>query len=142
MDLYRFFHPHHNPRLKAKRLRLQEISELELATKELLRALRRASLRINLSDSEESTENLFTCINALEIANISLNEMLDIYPEDTDLDLKDLLKERLSAPGWETWTRLVSERLQNIQEENLTPLHCENLNIENNSELKIEKIKT
>jgi hypothetical protein len=45
MDIYRYFHPHHNPRLRTTPIRLQELNELEEAARELRRAIERAGLR-------------------------------------------------------------------------------------------------
>ena len=45
MDLYRFFHPHHNPRLNNVPIRYAELSELLQATIELRKALERAQHR-------------------------------------------------------------------------------------------------
>ena len=45
MDLYRYFHPHHNPRLTHTPVRLQEIGELEQAATELKKAIKRAAVR-------------------------------------------------------------------------------------------------
>lgn len=50
MDLFRYFHPHHNPRLRSKALRAQELGELELAALELQRALERARVRTHAAE--------------------------------------------------------------------------------------------
>ena len=135
MDLYRFFHPHHNPRLRQKALRHQEISELELAAKELLLALKRASLRLNSTDSN-STENsayidlLEPAINATELATDFLGSLTEEFPEDKKSDFINLLKERKNAPGWEAWTRLLYERLFIIYKGNINN-DCSPLNTNN-----------
>jgi len=143
MDLYRFFHPHHNPRLRQKSLRLQEISELELAAKELLRALNRASLRMSSSQTEISTQLLDSAADSVELAHEFLKNLVEIYPEDTIIDLRTLLEERKSSAGWEAWTNLLTERLKSYSDQMCYPLHCnpEEINEENPSETSIIKIK-
>ncbi len=117
MDLYRYFHPHHNPRLRKSKLRLQELNELKLATKELGNALKRAQVRVeNQSEnlgaaSDYFNNNLGIAIEALELSLSTLDEVVDAYPEDTDQDMLDMLTEREMAPGWEAWSKLVSEKL-------------------------------
>src|SRR5690606_591277 len=100
MDLYRFFHPHHNPRLRRKQLRQQEISELELAARELLLALKRASLRLSSTENKGYLDLLDPAINATELAGDFLGSLSESYPEDKKEDFTDLLKERKNAPGW------------------------------------------
>ena len=46
MDIYRFFHPHHNPRLLTTPVRQLELVELEQAASELRKALARAQRRM------------------------------------------------------------------------------------------------
>lgn len=123
MDLFRFFHPHHNPRLKNKRLRLQELSELELAIKEIQRALVRANVRQTSSNATVASEYIKSSKEAIELALSLISQCIEEYPEDSDQDLYDLLSERKSAPGWEAWTRLLSEKLKSITDGSLTPIH-------------------
>ena len=49
MDLYRYFHPHYNPRLRNVGVRLQELGELEQAAMELHKAIERAEIRSEIS---------------------------------------------------------------------------------------------
>lgn len=154
MDLYRFFHPHHNPRLRQKRLRLQEISELELAAKELHRALKRASLRMsslnsNALDKQVVMQLLDSAADSVELSHEFLNNLSEIYPEDNFTDLKILLEERKSAPGWEAWTNLLTERLRSYTNQNCFPFHkisdepniLDEITEENPSDSSIIKIK-
>lgn len=123
MDLYRFFHPHHNPRLKNKPLRLQELSELELATKELQRALHRAIIRMETSNLDSLREILHSSHEAIDLAKNLISQCIEEYPEDSDEDMLSLLSERKSAPGWEAWTTLLSEKLKSISNSTITPIH-------------------
>ncbi len=154
MDLYRFFHPHHNPRLRQKGLRLQEISELEIAAKELHRALKRASLRMSSSESkisnpEISTQLLDSAADSVELAYEFLQNLTEAHPEDRISDLKNLLEERKSAAGWEAWTNLLTERLRSYNDPNCFPNHfkpedcgiMEEIGEENPSEPSIIKRK-
>ena len=134
MDLYRYFHPHHNPRLRKTPLRLQEVAELQQAAIELTRALKRAQIRMQrTSDSLE--EELDTSPNAplarlgtaIEAADVLVSELIEVTQQFDDDDLqtmRKLLNERQNAPGWETWTQLLSQRLS-LEEANseITPLN-------------------
>jgi hypothetical protein len=115
MDLYRFFHPHHNPRLRSKPLRLQELSELELAARELHRALGRANLRISSFDTPVPTDLMVASSDAVELACELLHQMVELYPEDSEEEMRTLLEERKSAPGWEAWCNLLTERLEMLK---------------------------
>lgn len=140
MDLYRFFHPHHNPRLRRKQLRHQEISELELAAKELLLALKRASLRLESTENKDYLDLLDPAINATELASDFLSSLSELYPEDKKVDFTDLLKERRNAPGWEAWTRLLYERLHIIYKGNInndcSPLNLNKEDLSTDSDIK------
>ncbi|HMO18969.1 MAG TPA: hypothetical protein PKA63_12970 [Oligoflexia bacterium] len=119
MDLYRFFHPHHNARLRKKPLRVQEVCELQLAARELLRALEAAALRIksiNRNTAEEylkkdSSILIDSSLNALELTVELLQHLIESLPEDSEKDMLELLKERENAPGWDAWRALLNERL-------------------------------
>lgn len=143
MDLYRFFHPHHNPRLRRKQLRQQEISELELAAKELLLALKRAALRLNSAEDKEYLDLLDPAIHSTELAGDFLSSLSEQYPEDKKEDFIDMLKERKNAPGWEAWTRLLYERLYIIYKGDISsdcnPLNSnkEDLFIDSNIKIKV-----
>ena len=115
MDIYRFFHPHHNPRLRSIKLRLQELTEISLAVKEIDRVLKRTKRR--LLHNETSLNLIEDTINAINLAYELLETNIRNYPEDTPEDLEQMLKERLQAPGWEAWCKLVESRLAYITSE-------------------------
>lgn len=115
MDLYRFFHPHHNPRLRNKPLRLQELSELELAARELHRALGRANLRLSSFDTPVPSDLMIAASDSIELASDLLHQMVELYPEDSEDDMRTLLEERKTAPGWEAWCNLLTERLEMLK---------------------------
>jgi hypothetical protein len=112
MDLYRYFHPHYNPRLKATPLRLQELGELEQAATELKRALERAKLRISQhSVGGIRTEHLDEILIAMNYVVESLGTLTNAHPGDDNETMAQLLRERADAPGWENWARLLKQRL-------------------------------
>lgn len=118
MDLFRYFHPHHHPRLRRVPLRLQELGELELGAKELHRALKRAQLRsenrFGLSSQvrpEISPERLAEIVSSLEFAINGLSALVHIHPGDSIEDIEHMIDERKSISGWENWSRIVKERL-------------------------------
>lgn len=113
MDLYRYFHPHHNPRLRATPLRIQELGELEQAATELARALERAALRSSLAPiGGISGEHLEQILEAARYIVDSLHLLTAAHPGDTVDEMTKLLDERANAPGWDTWARLVRQRLR------------------------------
>lgn len=110
MDLFRYFHPHHNPRLRKVPLRLQELGELELASKELHRALQRAQIRTEASNGDPESYN-----NILEAVNFvieSLSQLVRTHAGDSAEAVEQLIEERKNIPGWENWSRIVKERLE------------------------------
>lgn len=118
MDLFRYFHPHHHPRLRRVPLRLQELGELELAAKELSRALKRAQIRSEdrfnhhaFKKSEISPEKLAEIISSLDFASNKLMALIHLHPGDSVNDMERLIEERKSISGWENWSRIVKERL-------------------------------
>jgi len=118
MDLFRYFHPHHHPRLRRVPLRLQELGELELAAKELSRALRRAQIRSEnrfgqsaLHITEISPEKLAEIASSLDFASSRLSALMHLHPGDSAHDMERLIEERKSISGWENWSRIVKERL-------------------------------
>lgn len=115
MDIYRFFHPHHNPRLRNVKLRLQELTEISLAVKEIERVLQRTKRR--LSHNPESVTLAEDTINAINLAYELLETNIRLYPEDSPEDLEIMLGERRDAPGWEAWCKLVESRLNYIKSE-------------------------
>jgi hypothetical protein len=115
MDLYRFFHPHHNPRLRNKPVRQQELSELELAARELYRAIDRASVRIASANSSIPLSVVSASSEAVELAVELLHQLVEHQPEDTEEDMSELLQERKNAPGWEAWCILLKERIEMLK---------------------------
>lgn len=127
MDLYRYFHPHHNPRLRNEPLRLQELSELEQAASELKKAVKRAEIRCQTKTSKESSteeelertramggikkEHFSQVLVALEYVVESLSTLTEAHPGDDDEVMSKILKERENAPGWENWCCLLEQRL-------------------------------
>ncbi|MCO6432581.1 MAG: hypothetical protein J5J00_17145 [Deltaproteobacteria bacterium] len=121
MDIYRFFHPHHNPRLHSTPLRQQEIGELEQAASELMKALERAQKRSFRNPKPPIMPEHFTDIlKAMHFIVNSLQTLCDAHPGDTDGDLADLVNERSSQSGWETWTSLIKEQLGDSSRDLLT----------------------
>ncbi len=115
MDLYRYFHPHHNPRLKNTPLRLLEIGELGQAAAELKRALERAEIRaVNCPTRNISGEHLADVLVAIDFVVESLDTLAKAHPGDESEDMTSLLKERQKAPGWENWVHLLRQRLHMV----------------------------
>lgn len=115
MDLYRFFHPHHNPRLRSVKIRLQELTEISLAIKEISRVLMRSKRR--LGEDGLFSDNMDDTINAIDLAHSIIETTIRNYPEDSPEDLENMLVERTGAPGWEAWCKLVESRLDYIKRE-------------------------
>jgi len=113
MDLFRYFHPHYHPRLRKVPLRLQEIGELELAAKELSRALKRAQLRTesNAGNTRITSDQVLEVAEVVDNATQLLSELLRIHPGDSIEDIEQLIEERQTVSGWENWSRIVRERL-------------------------------
>jgi hypothetical protein len=111
MDLFRYFHPHHNPRLRKVALRLQEVGELELAAKELARALKRAQIRVESSPSTITVEQVGQVLAAVDAASEMLTSLIELHPGDTEQDMERMIEERQHISGWENWTTIVRERL-------------------------------
>ena len=117
MDIYRFFHPHHNPRLHRTHIRMQELSELEQATSELRKALERAQQRTIRKPVAPIMQQHFTdLIKAIRFVEYSLQTLCDAHPGDSEQDLVDLINERSGFTGWETWTTLLGEQLTSKNE--------------------------
>lgn len=105
MDIYRFFHPHHNPRLVNTALRYTELSELLQAAVELRKALERAQQRTGRQPVPPILpEHFADIIRAERYIEESLQTLCEAHPGDTDDELQGLVKERSSASGWEAWT--------------------------------------
>jgi len=110
MDIYRFFHPHHNPRLHNTRLRQQELSELEQAASELRKALERARQRVTRRPvSRILPEHFLDIMKAIRFVEISLQTLCDAHPGDSETEMSELIQERSQFTGWESWTSLVKD---------------------------------
>ncbi|MCB0322254.1 MAG: hypothetical protein KDD69_01740 [Bdellovibrionales bacterium] len=122
MDLYRYFHPHHNPRLRTVALRHQELGELEQAARELKNAIKRAEIRsANAGDQQAQSgipqaEQFSDVLAALEFVVTTLGSLTSAHPGDSRDTMQALLKERYDAPGWENWTRLLQQRLELVRQ--------------------------
>ena len=115
MDLYRYFHPHHNPRLRSVALRLQELGELEQAALELRKAVKRAEVRAENSLEESMQKAAFAEVHtALDYVVNTLSKISEAHPGDGLETMCKLLEERKNAPGWENWSRLLNQRLKMI----------------------------
>lgn len=130
MDIYRFFHPHHNPRLHSTPLRQQELSELEQAASELRKALERAQQRTTRKPVAPIMPQHFNDIlKAMRFVEQSLQTLCDAHPGDSAGVLKDLINERSEFSGWETWTSLLREQLSDQGHG-----HCDSNNGDNSDE--------
>ena len=122
MDLYRYFHPHFNPRLRNVSVRLQELLELQQAAIELRKAVERAGLRTETSGEGVLRSEYFTeVVAALSFASDALSEIIKIQPEDEVQTMIKMLEERKDAPGWESWSRLFAERVKLLTQYDLIP---------------------
>lgn len=116
MDLYRYFHPHHNPRLRHVPLRLQELSELEQAAIELKKALQRAEIRAaSASIGGIREEHFAELVLAIDYIVESLHTLGKAHPGDSLEIVSQLLEERKDTPGWENWSRLLHQRLHFLE---------------------------
>ena len=126
MDIYRFFHPHHNPRLHSTPLRQQELSELEQAAAELRKALDRAKRRAKRpSQSPILPQHFDDVIKAMRFVESSLQTLCDAHPGDSIEILWDMVHERSEFPGWQTWASLLDQQLladQHVKRETPAPL--------------------
>jgi len=112
MDIYRFFHPHHNPRLHSTALRQQELSELEQAATELLKAVERAQQRVKRQPVAPIMPEHFTdLIKALKFVGASFQTLCDAHKGDSPDEMLTLIRERQEFVGWENWTSLVREQM-------------------------------
>ncbi len=120
MDIYRFFHPHHNPRLHSTPLRQQELGELEQAASELLKALERAQKRtVRKAPGAILPQHFNDIQKAMRFVLSSLETLCDAHPGDSPETLYDLIQERSELTGWETWTSLLHEQITARQIEEL-----------------------
>ena len=117
MDIYRFFHPHHNPRLHNSKLRQQELSELEQAASELRKALERAKQRmVRRPVSRILPEHFTDIMKAIRFVELSLQTLCDAHPGDSEADMLELIRERSEFTGWESWTALVTEQTKYLND--------------------------
>ena len=142
MDIYRFFHPHHNPRLHSTPLRQQELSELEQAASELRKALERAKSRTTKKTVGAILPDHFNdIIKAMRFVEYSLQTLCDAHPGDHLQVLNDLVNERSSLAGWEAWTNLLHEQL--VGGDNTLKLEpvSENSNLEVKNEISSANVR-
>jgi N-methylhydantoinase A/oxoprolinase/acetone carboxylase beta subunit len=117
MDLYRFFHPHHNPRLNNVPIRYAELSELLQATTELRKALERAQHRTSKAPCDPILpEHFVDAIKASKFVEAALQAISEAHPGDSTEVLKEVVRERSNTSGWDAWTRSVQETLVERQE--------------------------
>jgi len=117
MDLYRYFHPHYNPRLRGVGVRLQELGELEQAAVELCKALERAEIRSEINPVDKVNKERFSeIVHALDFVVNSLRDLTKAHPGDSLEEMHAMLKERSKYPGWENWSRLLKQRLRLIRD--------------------------
>lgn len=113
MDIYRFFHPHHNPRLINTSVRQQELSELEQAAAELRKALERMQQRITRRPVTPIMSEHFTdLIKAMNFVEKSMQTLSDAHKGDSIEDFRDLINERSECSGWENWSNILREQLE------------------------------
>ena len=118
MDIYRFFHPHHNPRLHNRAVRQQELGELEQAAAEMRKALERAKKRAERQPSPPILPQHYTdIIKAARFVESSLKTLYSAHPGDSRSVLFDLISERSSFAGWESWSSLLREQLGYVDED-------------------------
>lgn len=112
MDIYRFFHPHHNPRLHSTPVRQQELGELEQAAAELRKSLERAKKRAERRPSPPILPEHYTdIIKAARFVEVSLRTLYAAHPGDSKMTLLDIIAERSEFAGWESWASLLREQL-------------------------------
>jgi len=112
MDIYRYFHPHHNPRLNSTPLRQVELVELEQASSELKKALIRARSRLEKGTTPPLLpSHMSEVIKAIDFVVNSLQTLCDAHPGDSEEELKRIVEERSPLSGWETWASLLEEQL-------------------------------
>jgi len=108
MDIYRFFHPHHNPRLVNTALRYTELSELLQAASELRKALERSQQRTSRRAVPPILPEHFTdVIKAARFIEASMQTLSEAHPGDSADEVQEIASERSSCSGWEAWTRNV-----------------------------------
>ncbi|MCB9029433.1 MAG: hypothetical protein H6619_00120 [Deltaproteobacteria bacterium] len=132
MDIYRFFHPHHNPRLLSTPVRQLELVELEQAASELRKSLLRMQQRIDKKPVTPILPSHFTdIIKAMDFVSRSIQTLCDAHPGDSKNELRDLVEERSDCAGWEKWAALLQEQLGSS--ESNEDAHSESLKAVNES---------
>lgn len=120
MDIYRFFHPHHNPRLISTPVRQIELVELEQAASELKKAISRAQSRMEKKPvSPIMPSHFIDIIKAMDFVARSIQTLCDAHPGDSQSELVELVSERTGCNGWETWATLLQEQLETVENETL-----------------------
>lgn len=124
MDIYRFFHPHHNPRLHNTPLRLQELSELLHAAAEIRKALERAKQRLIRKPVGLILPDHFTNIlKAATFIEDSLDMVCNAHPGDGPEDIAEVSREREGMVGWERWVEHVNDyQVIHKDDEKFTPV--------------------
>ena len=113
MDIYRFFHPHHNPRLLKKAVRQVELMELQQASAELRKAVERARQRVGLNPTAKLLPEHFSeIVKALRFAEESLQTLAQTQAGDKPQSMVDFVEERRGLKGWEEWSKLLVEQLK------------------------------
>jgi hypothetical protein len=113
LDLYRFFYPFHNPRLNATPVRQQELGELEQAAGELRKAIERIQRRTRKKSIGAITPDHFDdIITGLKFVEECLQTLNEAHPGDTSAVVQEIIQERSTMSGWESWTQLLIEQIE------------------------------
>lgn len=113
MDIYKFFNVFHNPRLHCTPPRQQELSELELVVTELRKAVERIQLRTKRKSIGAILPDHFTdVLKALNFVESSLATLCDAHPGDSADTVQEMVQERATIRGWESWASLLSEQIE------------------------------
>ena len=108
MDIYRYFHPHHNPRLGSTPVRYTELNEILQAVVEVRKAIERAQQRMSRRPVPPILpEHCNDIIKAARFMESSLQTLCEVHPGDSPEELGDIAAERSSCAGWEAWTQNV-----------------------------------
>ncbi|MCB0359167.1 MAG: hypothetical protein KDD44_06015 [Bdellovibrionales bacterium] len=123
MDLYRYFHPHHNPRLNRTPIRLVELNELRQAVLELKKSVERAKIRTgNCPVGPIRDDHFSDMLVAVDYLVETLSTLCHAHPGDDSKTLESMIGERADAPGWENWTRLLEQRLELMRQYDDAPV--------------------
>ncbi len=123
MDIYRFFHPHFNPRLLNIPIRQQELNDLEQAACEFKKASQRLIQRFKRHPLKElKLRRLKKLMRLAENLESELKLLQNEHPGDTPSTLKEMVLERFNCTGWLAWANHVEELyLKDHQREHLEP---------------------